>query len=208
MRRDYLNDTLEAYPRTHSGQKHPMADKSLYVVWLKVPDQATCNKLTEQIDNSGLFQSPPVKCETLAAFVAGQMEQLKDMIWGVRWLLSPAILIVISLVLCNSISISVRERRNEMAVLKVLGYRPSHLVVLVLGEAILIGVAAGIISATLTYWTTRTMSNYADMGPLVVPLEAVWWGGAIGGATALLGCIGPALSGCKVKVAEVFSKVA
>src|SRR5262249_46451311 len=145
MRRDYLNDMLEAYPRTHAGQKHPMADKSLYVVWLKVPDQATCNKLTEQIDSSGLFQSPPVTCETLAAFVAGQMEQLKDMIWGVRWLLSPAILIVMALVLCNSISISVRERRNEMAVLKVLGYRPSHLVVLVLGEAMLVGIAAGVI---------------------------------------------------------------
>ena len=208
MRRDYLHDSLDGYPRTHGGQKHPMADKSLYVVWLKVADQAMFSKVTEQIDNSGLFQSPAVKCETLAAFVAGQMEQLKDMIWGVRWLLSPAILIVMSLVLCNSISISVRERRNEMAVLKVLGFRPSHLVILVLGEAMLIGMAAGIISAALTYWATSTMSNYADMGPLVVPSQALWWGPAIGAATAIIGCTGPALSGCKVKVAEVFSKVA
>ena len=45
-----------------------------------------------------------------------------------------------ALVIANAISISVRERRTEMAVLKVLGFRPGQILVLVLGEALLIGV--------------------------------------------------------------------
>lgn len=208
MRRDYLNDSLEAYPRSHGGQKHPLADKSLNVVWLKVADPAAYNKVSEQIDSSGLFQSPAVKCETLAAAVASAMEGFKDLVWGMRWLLAPAILAVMSLVLCNSISISVRERRTEMAVLKVLGYRPVHLVILVLGEAVLIGIAAGTLSATLTFFGANAIAMQQTDGGIFVPAEALWWGPVIGAATALLGCIGPALSGCKVKVAEVFSKVA
>jgi putative ABC transport system permease protein len=208
MRRDYLNDMLEAYPRSHGGQKHALADKSLNVVWLKVPDAAGFNKVAQQIETSGQFQAPAVKCETLASAIVGAFEGFKDLVWGIRWLLSPAILIVMSLVLCNSISISVRERRTEMAVLKVLGYRPVHLVILVLGEAVLIGATAGAISATLTYWVTRVVGNTADLGPLMVPGEALWWGPGLGAATAIVGCFGPALSGCRVKVADVFSKVA
>ena len=208
MRRDYLNDSLEAYPRSHGGQKHPLADKSLHVVWLKVPDASAYNKVVEQIDSSGLFQSPAVKCETLAAAVANAMEGFKDLVWGMRWLLAPAILVVMSLVLCNSISISVRERRTEMAVLKVLGYRPVHLVVLVLGEAMLIGSAAGALSAVLTFVGANAIAAQQTNGGIFVPQEALLWGPAIGAVTALVGCLGPALSGCKVKVAEVFSKVA
>src|SRR5262249_19666215 len=160
------------------------------------------------IDTSGLFQSPAVKCETLAAAVATAMEGFKDLVWGMRWLLAPAILAVMSLVLCNSISISVRERRTEMAVLKVLGYRPVHLVILVLGEAVLIGMAAGALSATLTFIGANAIAMQQTNGGIFVPQEALWWGPAVGAATALVGCLGPALSGCKVKVAEVFSKVA
>ncbi len=39
MNRDYLNDALDDYPRTHAGQRHhPMADASLNLVWLRVAD--------------------------------------------------------------------------------------------------------------------------------------------------------------------------
>ena len=48
-----------------------------------------------------------------------------------------------SLVVANAISISVRERRTEMAVLKVLGFQPRHVMLLVLGEALLVGFLAG-----------------------------------------------------------------
>ena len=44
-----------------------------------------------------------------------------------------------SLVIANAISISVRERRTEMAVLKVLGFA-LQILRLVLGEALLLGV--------------------------------------------------------------------
>ena len=44
----------------------------------------------------------------------------------------------------NAIAISVRERRTEMAVLKVLGFQPWQILLLVLGEAVLL-TAAGVL---------------------------------------------------------------
>ena len=60
-----------------------------------------------------------------------------------RWLLVPGGLASLSLLIANSISISVRERRAELAVLKVLGFRPCQILLLVLGEALLVGSIAG-----------------------------------------------------------------
>ena len=87
------------------------------------------------------FTDPAVKCETASSGIASFLDAYRDLLWGMRWLLVPAILVTMALVIANAISISVRERRTEMAVLKVLGFGPTQIMMLVLGEALLIGVA-------------------------------------------------------------------
>ena len=102
--------------------------------------------VAEQIMNSPLFSLPAVKCESHRCDRA-VLEAYRDMIWGMRWLLTPAVLVTLVLVIANAISISVRERGTEMAMLKVLGFRPGHILMLVLGEALVIGAIAGFASA-------------------------------------------------------------
>ena len=82
-----------------------------------------------------------------------------------RWFLAQACIVVLSLVLANAISISVRERRTELAVMKVLGFRPEQIVLLVLGESVLLGLVAGLASAGATY----TIINYG-LGGLKFPI--------------------------------------
>ena len=127
--------------------------------------------------------------------------------------MAPAILVTLSLVIANAISISVREQRKELAVLKVLGFSPNRILALVLGEALLLGAGAGFLSAGLTFLAV----NYGFGGiqfPIgffdrfFVPRDALWWGPAMGGGASLLGSFVPAWSARNVKVADVFSKVA
>jgi putative ABC transport system permease protein len=208
MNRDYLNDSIDAYPRTHGGQAHPLAGKNLNLVWLKVPDIPSFNQVAAQIDASPFFNTPAVKCETLSSGVVTALDGYRDLIWGMRWLLSPAILATMTLILANAISISVRERRTEMAVLKVLGYRPAQILLLVLGEAMLIGAGSGLLSAGMTYFgIDELLSRYTFVG-IYVPEQALWWGPLVGAVTALAGSALPAWSGCSVKVSEVFSRTA
>ncbi|MBL8792270.1 MAG: ABC transporter permease [Planctomycetia bacterium] len=206
MHRDYLNDALDAYERTKKT-KHPMADRSLDIVWLKVADQEQYSRIAGQIEGSGYFNNPPVKCETLSSAVATVMESYRELVWGLRWLLSPAILIVMALVISNAISLSVRERRTELAVLKVLGFAPLQVLTLVLGEALLIGAISGLLSTGLTFFTVNILLRTVNPVPAAIPTAALWWGPVLGGATALMGSLLPAGNACRVRVSEVFARV-
>jgi putative ABC transport system permease protein len=213
MNRDYLNDALDDYPRTHAGQKHPLADGSLNLVWLRVPNSDSFRQIAGQIMTSPSFASPAVKCETASSGIAAFLDAYKDIIWGMRWLLSPAILITLSVILANSISISVRERRMEVAVFKVLGFRPGHILALVLGEAMLIGAVSGLLSAAGTYLLIDKAIGglkfpIAFFPAFFIPPAAIGWGIGIGALASLAGSIFPAWTACRIKVSEVFSRVA
>src|SRR5262249_6664418 len=104
MHRDYLNDALEAWPRTHAGNPHPMALKTLNLVWLKVPDTDAYNKVADQIVSSPLYSTPAVKCETASSGIASFLDAYRDFLWGLRWLLVPSILATMALVIANAIS--------------------------------------------------------------------------------------------------------
>jgi putative ABC transport system permease protein len=211
MNRERLNNALDAY-KLKNGKAHAMADRTLNLVWLKVPDTATYNKVAEQVERSPLFSVPAVKCETASSGVASFLDAYRDLLAIVRWLLVPALMACMALVICAAISISVRERRTEMAVLKVLGYTPQHILGLVLGEALVLGCTAGMLSAGFAYVLfTELMGGIpvpiAFFPAFKVPADALWWGLGLGAFTALAGSIIPALIACKVKVSEVFAKV-
>jgi putative ABC transport system permease protein len=212
MNRDYLNDALEDYKRKHSGTPHPMAAKTLNLVWLRVADSTSFQRVADQIMTSSEFTIPSVKCETASSGIATFLDAYRDLIWGVKWLLVPAILVTMTLVIANAISISVRERRTEMAVLKVLGFGPGRIMALVLGEAILVGAGSGLFSAVLTYGIIHIILHgiWFPMGffPIFdIYADAIWWGLLFGGFTAFAGSIVPAWSARTVKVSDVFSKV-
>src|SRR5262249_29010336 len=117
-----------------------------------------------------------------------------------------------ALVISNAISISVRERRIEMAVLKVLGFGPNQILGIVLGEALLIGCLAGLLSSGGTYLIVNHVLGgirfpIAFFPAFFIPFDAIWWGPFVGGLTAFAGSILPAWSARTVKVSEVFSKI-
>jgi len=100
-----------------------------------------------------------------------------------------------------------------LAVLKVLGFRPNQILLLVLAEAMLVGTAAGLASGALTYFVVNNVFGgikfpIGFLNSFYIPAAAFWWSTAAGAATALVGSILPAWAARNVKVAEVFSKVA
>jgi putative ABC transport system permease protein len=136
------------------------------------------------------------------------MEAYRSLIWGLRWLLSPSILVCMTVIIATGISLSVRERRTEIAVLKVLGFRPGQVLLLVLGEAVLIGTVSGFISAGLTCLAVNEVLDRLAPQIFLIPVEALWWGPALGGMTSLVGSVFPAWQACRIQVSEVFARVA
>jgi putative ABC transport system permease protein len=207
----YIQNGLDNY-KTKNGKAHPMTDKCINVVWLRVPDTETFRQLADQVMDSPEFTTPAVKCETASSGVASFLDAYRDLFWGVKYLFVPAILVTLAVVIATAISISVRERRTEMAVLKVLGFGPTKIMVLVQGEAVLIGALSGLVSGLLALGVINFAMGglkfpIAFFPAFLVPKAALWWGVVIGGLTALVGSIVPAWSARSVKVAKVFSKI-
>jgi putative ABC transport system permease protein len=211
MNREYLKRELEAYKGTHNGSEHPLADKSLNLIWLRLPDKASFEMLAERINSSGKFK-PAIKMETASSAIGSFLEPMKDLIWAMRNILVYALMATMTLVISNAISISVRERRTEMAVLKVLGFRPWMVMALVLGEAILIGALSGFMATATAFAGINAIGGVPFPVPFFpkffIPAEALWWGPGIGSIVAVLGSVFPAWTARSVKVSEVFAKVA
>ena len=126
-------DLRSVGPMSAEAAGDPSLRTTKNLIWLRVPDMKTYAKVEEALSNSPSFRIPAIKCETASSGIGSFLEAYRDMLWGMRWLLVPAVLATMSLVIANAISISVRERRPEMAVLKVLGFRPAQIMLLVLG---------------------------------------------------------------------------
>jgi putative ABC transport system permease protein len=210
MNREYLKKALEEY-KGYNGQEHPLSDKSLNLIWLRMPDRQSFELLAEKVNSSNKF-NPAVKMETASSAIGTFLEPMKDLIAAMRYLLVPALIATMTLVIANAISISVRERRTEMAVLKVLGFRPWMVMALVLGEAVLIGALSGFMATATAFAIINAMGGIpfpiAFFPKFFIPAAALWWGPAMGAIVAVLGSVVPAWTARSVKVSEVFAKVA
>jgi putative ABC transport system permease protein len=66
-------------------------------------------------------------------------------------IVSVIILLIMLMILGNTIAMGVRERTKEYAVLRAIGFLPSHIRIFVLGEATALGVVAGVVGIAVAY---------------------------------------------------------
>jgi putative ABC transport system permease protein len=213
LNKAYFDSALEKY-RAENKQPHPLAGRCLNYLWLRVPDRAAYARVAHRIETSPYFKAPEVKCETAASAFGTFIEPYGDLLWCLQYMLAPVILVILTLVTANAIGISVRERHQEFAVLKVLGFRPRQILVLVLAEALLVGGVGGLLSAAVTFaaangiWGGLPLDVDELFPDFPVPVHAFCWGLAAGTFTAFLGSFLPSWSARSVRVADVFSRVA
>src|SRR5262249_27826305 len=208
MNEKYFHQALDNYFR-ETGKRHPQEEYPISYIWLRVRDRETFERVAKTIRTASVFSDRPVKCQTAAAAYGSWMRSYRELIWGIKVLLVPAILGCMALVLANAIAISVRERRQEIAVLKVVGFRPRQILLLVLGEALRGGGASGILAAVFTFGFFNLAYGgvpfeIAFCPVFRIPEVSLLWGPAMGFATAFLGSGLPSWSASQVKVSEVF----
>ncbi|HEV3385993.1 MAG TPA: ABC transporter permease [Gemmata sp.] len=213
MNSAYLFAQLDAYQRdrvkNRTGDPHPMAEKCVNLIWVKLPNKEAFERLSAMVNDTGNFNTPQIKLETASSGIGTWLDSLKDIFFGMKYVMTPAMVAIMCLVIANAISIGVRERRTELAVLKVLGFQPRHVMLLVLGEAILVGLMAGEMSTFLAWYMIGGFKlQLAFFGAFFVPSIVLFYGPLLGAAVAIVGSLGPALTAKNVKVAEVFAKVA
>jgi putative ABC transport system permease protein len=110
------------------------------------------------------------------------------------------------LVTGNTMAISVRERTNELAVLKAIGYSDTFVLTIVLAESLLIAAIGGAIGLWLA-------SLLVDLDPtsglllLYLPPIAFVLGGVIALGTGVLAGVLPALTAMRLNVVSALRRI-
>jgi putative ABC transport system permease protein len=119
-----------------------------YIIKIDDPSQAAtmAAKLDAQFANS----SAETKTSTEKAFLQGFVNQIGD-VGAIMVAILVAVLFSILLVAANTMSQAVRERTNELAVLKTLGFSNGLVLTLVLGESLFMALLAGGIALSVAW---------------------------------------------------------
>jgi putative ABC transport system permease protein len=189
--------------------------ETITCVWLRMRDAETAQRVACRIQEQFQRNQPELKVETESAGVARFVNREQAILSIIEWVVCILVIDMV-IVLSNSISVATRERKEEMAVLKVLGFEPLAVMVLVIGEAMLIGAVSGFAGTALTWLGSTLAVNGVLPGAhaarifLAFPIRAemILWGALMGAFVGFAGSIAPAWNARKVKVSDVFAKIA
>ncbi|PCI58295.1 MAG: hypothetical protein COB35_01110 [Gammaproteobacteria bacterium] len=133
--------------------------------WLSTKIKASANseQVIKLIDTKFANSPSPTRTITEQVFIKEQAQQFVDMAMVIKLVLS-AVFFTLLLIVCNTMIQVIRERLNEIAMMKALGFSSSALISQIYFEALLLiglGAFAGSMLATLTLQQVQTnMANF------------------------------------------------
>jgi len=183
----------------------------MYIIEIDDPGQAgtISKKIDAAFDNSDV----QTRTETEAAFRAGFIAMAGNLALLLRGI-GLAVSFTILLVTANTMSMAVRERRNEIAVLKTLGFPSGLVMALILSEAIALAVLGGLVGLALGGLMIQGLPSFPFIGDAVRQFPNLGLNASIvtrGFATALtLGVLAgfiPALLAYRSRITDMLRQV-
>lgn len=172
------------------GQEQPTRAGMIGWYIFRVTDPAAMPAIARTIDEQYLNSRARTKTETEREFQQSFVSMSSAIISALE-AVSLVIIGIILLVLANTIVMSARERTREYAVLKTLGFSPGHVVGLIGGESLMIGVVGGGLGLILAY---PVVAAFAQAFPTFFPVFNVApWTIALALGVALLAAVVAAL---------------
>jgi putative ABC transport system permease protein len=174
-----------------------------YVVRVSDPDRAV--EVAKVIDHEFANSTSETRTQTESAFAASFMKQMGNIEFLIL-AIGSIVFFTLLLVTGNTMAIAVRERTNELAVLKAIGYSDRFVLGLVLAESMLIAAVGGAIGlAFARVVTARDITS--GIIPLYLPPPALGAGVALALGTGLLAGLLPALGAMRLSVVGALRRI-
>jgi putative ABC transport system permease protein len=135
-----------------------------FPIEIENPDQAIA--VAKTIDDLFENSDAQTKTETEAAFRAGFVSLGGNLAFLLRTV-GLAVIFTIMLVLANTMSMAVRERRTEIGILKTLGFSNARVLGVILTEAVLLGILGGLAGVAAGYGMIAILPNLPQIGDAV-----------------------------------------
>ncbi len=175
-----------------------------YVV--RVKDPAHAEDVARRIDAEFANSPAETKTEPEGAFAKAFAQQIGDLATISLAILS-AVFFTILLVAGNTMAQAVRERTEEIGVLKAMGFSNSLVLVLLLAESCIIAGAGGFLGLGLAWLVTAGGSPVPSLLPLFyLPADDLIWGAVLVIALGLVAGILPALQAMTLRIADALRR--
>jgi len=124
------------------------ANRMTGIYYLKVASGEDLPRVTAAIDRMFENSDAPTKTMTEKQFQQSFMEMMGNVKGLIRWI-SLIILFAVTLIVANTVAMSARERVTEIAVMRTLGFRRTHILSFILSESVLMSLLGGIFGILL-----------------------------------------------------------
>jgi putative ABC transport system permease protein len=194
LRHDYLVEKGPAFWRGIVGW---------YTVRVSHPDDAA--SIAKAIDLAFANSASETRTQSEAAFAAAFIAQMGNIEFLIR-AIGSLVFFTLLLVTGNTMAIAVRERTNELAVLKAIGYSGRFVLGLVLAESMLIAGVGGLLGLWLVH---ALLQKDLTQGLILLylPVSALAAGAGIALGTGLLAGLVPALNAMRLNVATALRRL-
>jgi putative ABC transport system permease protein len=196
---DYVNESL--------GENSGGRDVIMFIV-MKIANPDEAPKVSAAVD--ALFANSPAETKTATerAFIQGYANMIGD-IGTIVTAVASAVFFTMLLVTGNTMAQSVRERTNEVAVLKTLGFTKRTVAGLVLAESFAITALGGAIGLGLAALAADSMSAMlAQYFPVLgIPSSTYVIGAALIAVLSVLAALLPSAEAWRLRITDALRKV-
>ena len=133
---------------------------------VQIADPSQAGAVSKEIDQSFENSDNQTKTETEQAFRAGFVALAGNLALLLN-VIGMAVAFTILLVTANTMSIAVRERQQEIAVLKTLGFSSGLVMTLILSEALLLGAMGGVLGILIARGIISVLKNVPFLGDVL-----------------------------------------
>jgi putative ABC transport system permease protein len=220
---DGIYDTDQAkYPATDLNSMYfdykylyEATGRNLGIGWLveKIDDPSHAGAISKTIDAQFENSDAATKTETEQAFLAGFVAMAGNLAFLLNGI-GLAVAFTILLVTANTMSIAVRERQQEIGVLKTLGFSSGLVMTLILTEALLIGVLGGALGILISEGIIKILPQVPMLGDIVAGFpnfglspQTTATGVGIALLLGLLAGFFPAVTGYRARITETLRQV-
>ena len=200
-------DTSQFFFRYDFFDETRMNGKGLvgwYTVRVSDPDRAA--EVAAAIDAEFANSPQETKAEPEGAFIQGFANQIGNIAFIIVSIMS-AVFFTILLVAGNTMAYTVRERTNELAVLKAIGFTDRGVLGLVLGESLALTLVGGVFGLALA-WLLVSMGDPTDgsFPVFYLPTGSLLVGLLLIAAMAFVAGILPALQAQRLQIADALRR--
>jgi putative ABC transport system permease protein len=194
---DYLNEALGRLDRPGG-------------YWVRARTEEEVPRLMQTVDNQFRNGELETRTQPMGQWVLDFLALLGN-VKLIVLSISAAMVFAVLLVVANTMGMSIRERTAELAVLRVLGFRPKHLLALLTAEALTVSIAGALVGCLAAGTVFALLGGYRVGGamPIYVQVDVVTVGVVLSVAVAvgLSSTLVPAYRASHMSIADALRDV-